>query len=82
MPQRLAKTKKHRLIKTRKAGAKAKSAREIHGTTALFPLTGAIPSLSGGKVVKASDIQMPAAKAAKAKAAKAPAAKPAAKSAK
>ncbi len=82
MPQRLAKTKKHRLIKTRKAGAKAKSGREIHGTTPLFPLTGAIPSYSAGRVVKASDIKMPAAKAKVAKAAKAPAAKSAAKSAK
>lgn len=77
MPQRLAKTKKHRLIKTRKAGAKAKSRRELHGTTALLPLTGTMPAIRAGKIVKASEIQMPAVKAAKAKA---PATKPAAKS--
>ena len=75
MPQRLAKTKKHRMIKTRKAGAKAKSARELKGTTPLFPLTGAIPALRAGRVVKASEIQMPKATAK----AKAPAAKTATK---
>jgi hypothetical protein len=48
MPQRLAKTKKHRFLKAAKLGRSAKSARENTGTTASFPLTGAIPSLRAG----------------------------------
>ncbi len=66
MPQRLAKTKKHRALKTKKMGATSKSRRENHGTTARFPLTGAIPSIARGVSIDAKAIAMPAAKAAKA----------------
>ena len=62
MPQRRGKTQKHRALKTKKLGAKAKNARENHGTTPAFPLTGAIPSLRAGKPVKASSILAPAKK--------------------
>lgn len=57
MPARLSKTKKHRAKKTKKLGAKSKSARENRGTTPSFPLKGAIPSLRRGLPVSAADIK-------------------------
>jgi len=47
-------------MKRKKLGAKTKAKRENHGTTASFPLTGAIPSLKAGRPVKASSIIVPA----------------------
>jgi ribosomal protein L25 (general stress protein Ctc) len=66
MPARLAKTKKHRAKKTKKLGASSKSARENHGTTARFPLTGPIPAVRYGRVVKPETITVKAKTAAKA----------------
>lgn len=57
MPARLAKTKKHRALKTKKLGAKSKSSRENKGTTPSFPLSGPVPSLRRGRPVAASDIK-------------------------
>ena len=74
MPQRRAITLKHRALKTKKLGAKSKSARENKGTTAAFPLSGPIPSVKRGLKVEAATIDMPAVMPAKkAVAAKAPA---------
>lgn len=60
MPQRRAITLKHRALKTKKLGAKSKSARENKGTTAAFPLSGPIPSVHRGLNVDAACIDMPA----------------------
>lgn len=62
MPARLAKTKKHRQKKAAKLGNSSKRARENKGTTASFPLTGALPSLRYGVAVKADDIVVATAK--------------------
>ncbi|MBS1983628.1 MAG: hypothetical protein JST16_05595 [Bdellovibrionales bacterium] len=43
-------------MKTKKMGAVAKRARENHGTTPSFPLTGAVPSLRRGKPTPAAKI--------------------------
>lgn len=59
MPARLAKTKKHRHMKEKKLGASGKRARENKGTTASFPLEGALPSLRYGRPVKAESIVTP-----------------------
>ncbi len=56
MPQRLAKTRKHRSLKTKKMGAVSKARREIHGTTARLPLSGEMPTLRGGRPVDAIEI--------------------------
>jgi hypothetical protein len=60
MPQRLAKTKKHRALKTKKLGATSKRSRENHGTTTRLPLTGALPSLRRGLPVNPDLIVVPA----------------------
>lgn len=67
-------------MKTKKLGASSKSAREHKGTTASFPLTGAIPSVKRGVAVTASEILMPVVAAAKKAAPAKAAAKTAAKS--
>ena len=59
MPQRLAKTNKHRAKKTKKNGVKGKRARENKGTTTSVPLTGDFPSLKFGKKVKPESILVP-----------------------
>jgi hypothetical protein len=59
MPQRLKKTRTHRALKAKKLGAKTKHFKENKGTTAAFPLTGAIPSLRGGRPVEPSTIIVP-----------------------
>jgi len=80
MPQRLAKTKKHRHLKTKKMGVRGKRSRENNGTTDRFPLEGDLPALRRGKAVKPESIFVPAPKTAAptaTKKPKAPAAKPA-----
>ena len=59
MPQRLAKTNKHRAKKAKKLGAKGKRFRENHGTTPSIPMTGELPALRFGKKVKAESISIP-----------------------
>ncbi len=59
MPARLAKTKKHRNLKTKKLGAKSKRARENRGTTPVIPQDGPLPSLRYGKPVKPETIVTP-----------------------
>ncbi len=65
MSSRLGKTKTQRDCKTRKFGNKTKRRREIHGTTASFPLSGPIPSLRFGVPVDAKEILVPAKAASK-----------------
>ena len=60
MSSRYGKTKTLRYAKARKFGARTKIARENKGTTARFPLTGPIPALCRGVVVKPESIVVPA----------------------
>ncbi|HVJ65607.1 MAG TPA: hypothetical protein VM901_10160 [Bdellovibrionota bacterium] len=62
MPQRLKKTKAHRDLKKAKLGARNKRIKENQGTTASFPLEGAIPSLRAGRKIAAEKIIVPASK--------------------
>jgi hypothetical protein len=59
MSSRLGKTKTQRDAKSRKFGKKSKTSRESKGTTASFPLEGALPSLRYGRPVDPSSIVVP-----------------------
>jgi len=60
MSSRYGKTKVQRRCKAKKFGKKSKATRENKGTTASFPLEGAIPALRYGRPVDPASIVVPA----------------------
>jgi len=59
MSSRYGKTKTQRLCKAKKFGKRSKVARENKGTTASFPLEGALPSLRYARPVDPASIVVP-----------------------
>lgn len=62
MPTELKKTKTQRAQKKAKLGARNKRVKENQGTTASFPMQGAIPTLKAGRKVAADKIVVPVSK--------------------